>query len=248
MWLFLSLIFHWRFPPAFCIFECEARKDFVFAYGLHYFLFVSIISQFIFVINLVWCLFTLYTFFVTDGKRAPTAIGRGSSPRSRTGCDIFNCTAVWAAISCGERAIVATQLSILCSHTGCDATAARGHRWQPHFNLMQSHRPRLGIFSISLRFQSYAVTQTASLDDDIITDEIYSFNLMQSRRLLHSPSKKRLLSARFQSYAVTRAATIFTEFIRWDILISILCSPHGLLHSADVLPLPVGPFQSYAAA
>lgn len=74
------------------------------------------------------------------------------------------------------------------------------------------------------------------------------FNLMQSRRLLHSPSKKRLLSARFQSYAVTRAATIFTEFIRWDILISILCSPHGLLHSADVLPLPVGPFQSYAAA
>ena len=157
MWLFLSLIFHWRFPPAFCIFECEARKDFVFAYGLHYFLFVSIISQFIFVINLVWCLFTLYTFFVTDGKRAPTAIGRGSSPRSRTGCDIFNCTAVWAAISCGERAIVATQLSILCSHTDRDWAFSVSVL---DFNLMQSHGLRpfsrnlsAGTFS----FQSYAV-------------------------------------------------------------------------------------------
>ena len=201
MWLFLSLIFHWRFPPAFCIFECEARKDFVFAYGLHYFLFVSIISQFIFVINLVWCLFTLYTFFVTDGKRAPTAIGRGSSPRSRTGCDIFNCTAVWAAISCGERAIVATQLSILCSHTGCDATAARGHRWQPHFNLMQSHRPRLGIFSISLRFQSYAVTRAATIFTEFIRWDILISILCSPHGLLHSADVLPLPVGPFQSYA-----------------------------------------------
>ena len=53
------------------------------------FLFVPIISHFIFTINLVSRLFTLYT-SLRDGKRAPTIVGRGSSPRSRTGCDIFN--------------------------------------------------------------------------------------------------------------------------------------------------------------
>ena len=62
---------------------------------------VSIISRFAFTINLAQCLFTLYTFFVTDGKRAPTIIGRGSFPRSRTGCDIFNCVAAQAVYSVG---------------------------------------------------------------------------------------------------------------------------------------------------
>jgi len=53
------------------------------------FLLALIISHFVFVINLVWRLFTFYLFLL-DGKRAPTAIGRGSFPRSRTGCDIFS--------------------------------------------------------------------------------------------------------------------------------------------------------------
>ena len=53
---------------------------------------VLIIPHFTFAINLVLRLFTHYTFFLLlpSGKRAPTAVGRGSSPRSRTGCDIFS--------------------------------------------------------------------------------------------------------------------------------------------------------------
>ena len=36
-------------------------------------------------------IYLLFIFsFAVDGKRAPTIVGRGSSPRSRTGCDIFN--------------------------------------------------------------------------------------------------------------------------------------------------------------
>ena len=40
------------------------------------------------------CIAFIYSLFIflfpSDGKRAPTVIGRGSSPRSRTGCDIFS--------------------------------------------------------------------------------------------------------------------------------------------------------------
>ena len=58
---------------------------------------VPIIPHFAFAINLVLRLFTFYTSLPPDGKRAPTIIGRGSFPRSRTGCDIFNCIAALPA-------------------------------------------------------------------------------------------------------------------------------------------------------
>ena len=60
------------------------------AYESHRFLLALIIPLFAFVINLALRLFTFYTFLLLDGKRAPTVNGRGSPPRSRTGCDIFS--------------------------------------------------------------------------------------------------------------------------------------------------------------
>jgi hypothetical protein len=51
-----------------------------------------IIPLFAFVINLVLHLFTFYSFlaFSVRWKKSPYRIGRGSSPRNRTGCDIFS--------------------------------------------------------------------------------------------------------------------------------------------------------------
>ena len=49
------------------------------------------------------CIAFIYSLFIfllpLYGKRAPAIIGRGSFPRSRTGCDIFNCVAAWAMSS-----------------------------------------------------------------------------------------------------------------------------------------------------
>ncbi len=96
---------------------------------------VPIIPHFAFAINLVLRLFTFYTSLPPDGKRAPTIIGRGSFPRSRTGCDIFNCIAALPASHIPQH-FTAGKLSILCSHADCDSvpdsTVDRCHR----FNLM----------------------------------------------------------------------------------------------------------------
>jgi len=76
-------------------------------------------------------IYLLFIFsFAVDGKRAPTVIGRGSFPRSRTGCDIFGFGNRMGAAS--------TYVSILYSYTGCVAGFALGHF--PDFNLMQSRR------------------------------------------------------------------------------------------------------------
>ena len=150
--MYLAVFWRWNYGvlltrhcylPPFCyVYWCEASWDFMFACGSHYFFSsVPIISHFIFTINLVSRLFTLYTFFVTDGKRAPTAIGRGSSPRSRTGCDIFNFWQLRGLL----RGIGQELPSRLC------------------FNLMQSRGLllRKGVHLIIADwFQSYAVTWT----------------------------------------------------------------------------------------
>ena len=107
------------------------------------------------------CIAFIYSLFIfllpLYGKRAPAIIGRGSFPRSRTGCDIFS----------------------FGSHTGCDSAGHWVHRFNlipPHellsmyflwlsFNLTQSRRLRLvGLrwCDIDWEFQSYAVTQTAT--------------------------------------------------------------------------------------
>ena len=95
----VSLISHWSLPPFFHVCWCEARGNFMAACGSHHFLSALIIPLFAFVINLVLHLFTFYSFlaFSVRWKKSPYRIGRGSFPRSRTGCDIFS----------------------FCSHTGC---------------------------------------------------------------------------------------------------------------------------------
>jgi hypothetical protein len=94
-----------------------------------------IIPLFVFVINLVLHLFTFYSFLVfpSDGKRAPTAIGRGSFPRSRTGCDIFGF---------GNH-LIATMPDnnlILCSRAGYVRLLLPLLQVLSSFNLMQPYR------------------------------------------------------------------------------------------------------------
>ena len=109
----------------------------MFACGSHYFFSsVLIISQLFIVINLVLCLFTHYTFFLLlpSGKRAPTVNGRGSSPRSRTGCDIFGF---------GNH-LIATMPdnnSILCSRAGYIRLLLPLLQVLSSFNLLRSTRP-----------------------------------------------------------------------------------------------------------
>ena len=135
----VSLISHWSLPPFFHVCWCEARGNFMVACGSHHFLSALIIPHSVFVINLVLCLFTFYTSLPPDGKRAPTAVGRGSPPRSRTGCDILS---FWQ--SRGLR---------------CESEA--GCIW---FNLIQPTRTTSKSIKSIVAFQSYvAVLATITL-------------------------------------------------------------------------------------
>lgn len=146
---------------------------------------VSIISRFAFTINLAQCLFTLYTFFVTDGKRAPTIIGRGSFPRSRTGCDIFNCIAALPASHIPQH-FTAGKLSILCSHTGCFFSRRCGPCWldSVSFNLMQPFRLRCIGFN-------FAITSAISI---LCSRVGYVGNSAQRLHFLHNVALCILLS------------------------------------------------------
>ena len=134
------LIFH-RYPPPFyhaCC--CEAHKDFMFAYGSHRFFACS--NYLTFCICNQSCIAFIYflfisCFFPSDGKRAPTIIGRGSSPRSRTGCDIFNCIAALPASHIPQH-FTAGKLSILCSHADCFYAKVFTLSSPTGFNLTQS--------------------------------------------------------------------------------------------------------------
>ena len=105
-------------------------------------------------------IYLLFIFsFAVDGKRAPTVIGRGSFPRSRTGCDIFGF---------GNR-------------MGYVMKFVRGVNIC--FNLIQLHGLRRRFCTRPFpRFQSYAVTQTASFF--FFSQKGKPFNLSQSYGLL----------------------------------------------------------------
>ena len=87
------LILHWYLPPFCYVCWCEARKNFMLAYDSHHFFHLYQLSHISHLQSTLYCIYLLFIHFLlfpSDGKRASTIIGRGSSPRSRTDCDIFS--------------------------------------------------------------------------------------------------------------------------------------------------------------
>ena len=197
---------------------------------------VSIISRSAFAINLVWRLFTFYTFFVTDGKRAPTIVGRGSSPRSRTGCDIFSFQQ--------SRGLLPrkffnrpTLISILYNHVDCFCAKVPTLSSPIGFNLMRSYRPRrlhlsdsfhLGAVISILCFLSFNLCScVGSFIARERTSHHNGFNLMQPCRLRCIGFNFAITSA--ISILCSRVGYVFRSvaLLVMQQIISILCSRVG---------------------
>ena len=104
-------------------------------------------------------IYLLFIFsFAVDGKRAPTVVSRGSSPRSRTGCDIFNFGNRMGYVMKFVRGVnICFNLIQLYGLRQGERSSSQHHAGPDGFNLMQSHGlrrtakclvPKMGLISI----------------------------------------------------------------------------------------------------
>ena len=111
----------------------------MFAYGSHRFF--ACLNYPTFCICNQPCIAFIYLLFIfsfaVDGKRAPTVVSRGSSPRSRTGCDIFNCIAALPASHIPQHFTAGFQ-SYAATRTASTQRCSPYHRRLVCFNLTQS--------------------------------------------------------------------------------------------------------------